>query len=170
MLDLYFQYVVWLNRTLLDGIKWLITNKDAYYVFMCSIPILATIITTMRGQLMVSFNDHKEPTTEQTKEAIDTLGNATEKEREDILKFIESGIEEMTKSGKPKNVNDLEMCKKHLKTLYEHEKLMNHNELMHKIKEEKKPRPIVQYSHILSANEIRRKFENEQRSKSSHRG
>lgn len=170
MLDLYFQYVVWLNQTLVNGIKWLVTNKDAYYVFMCSIPILATIITAMRGQLTVPFDDRKEPTTEQFKEAIDTLGNVTEKEREDILKFIESEIEEMTKKGKPENVNDLEMCKKHLKTLYEHEKLMNHNELMHKIKEEEKPRPIVQYSCILSANEIRSKFENGQRSKSSHRG
>lgn len=44
MFDLYFQYVVWLNRTLLDGIKWLITNEDAQYVFLCSIPIIANIV------------------------------------------------------------------------------------------------------------------------------
>lgn len=79
MLDLYFQYVVWLNQTLLNGIKWLIANENAYYIFMCSIPILATIITAVRGQLMTSIDGHKEPTTEQIKEAIDTLGNATEK-------------------------------------------------------------------------------------------
>ena len=95
MLDLYFQYVVWLNRTLLDGIKWLITNRDAYYIVMCSIPILATIITAMRGQLMASFDDHKESMTAQFKEATSTIGNVTEKEREDIIKFIESGIEEV---------------------------------------------------------------------------
>ena len=170
MLDFCIRYVTFLDRLLIDGIKWLTENDDGYYAFMCLIPILGTIITAMRGQLMMFFDSHKETTTEQIKEAIDTLGNVTEKEREDIIKFIESEIEEMTKKGKPENVNDLEICKKHLKTLYEHEKLMNHNELMRKIKEEEKPRPIVQYSCILSENEIRRKFKNGQRSKSSHRG
>ena len=52
MLDLYFQYVVWLNRTLLEGIKWLITDKNAYYIVMCSIPILATFIEFLRHRVI----------------------------------------------------------------------------------------------------------------------
>lgn len=130
MLDLYFQYVVWLNQTLVNGIKWLITNEDAYYVFMCSIPILATVIQFLKDGI-----SDKELIRKKTQES---LMNA---KQETIYRISR-----------------------------EHEKLMNHNELMHKIKEEEKPRPIVQYSCILSANELRSKFENGQRSKSSHRG
>ena len=52
MLDLYFQYVVWLNQTLVNSIKWLITNENTYYVFMCSIPIVATFIDFLKRRVI----------------------------------------------------------------------------------------------------------------------
>lgn len=48
MLDLYFQYVVWLNRALVNGIKWLINNENTYYIFMCSVPFIGTVIRMLK--------------------------------------------------------------------------------------------------------------------------
>ena len=48
MLDLYFQYVIWLNRTLVNGIKWLVDNDCWYYVTMCLVPVIATTITMVK--------------------------------------------------------------------------------------------------------------------------
>lgn len=52
MLDLYFQYVIWLNRTFANGIKWLITYEDAYYIVMCLIPIVATCIEFLKQRVI----------------------------------------------------------------------------------------------------------------------
>lgn len=166
MLDFCIRYVTYLDRLLIDGIKWLADNDAVYYAFMCLIPVIGTAINVVKDAV------HSYPNQKigQVQDAEASYENVTKEVRKDILSFIESELNGMIENGKPENTDDLLKCEKHLKTLYEHEKLMNHNELMHKIKEEEKPRPIVQYSNILSANEIRSKFKNGQRSKSSHRG
>ena len=48
MIDLYFQYVIWLNQLLANGIKWLINNENAYYIFMCSVPFIGTVISMLK--------------------------------------------------------------------------------------------------------------------------
>jgi len=52
MIDLYFRYVIWLNRTLANGIKWLITYEDGYYIVMCLIPIVATCIEFLKHRVI----------------------------------------------------------------------------------------------------------------------
>ena len=52
MLDLCFQYVIWLDQILVDGIKWLFNNKDTYYIVMCLIPIVTTFIEFLKHRVI----------------------------------------------------------------------------------------------------------------------
>lgn len=87
MLNLYFQYVIWLNRTLLDGIKWLITNKDAYYIIMCSVPIIATFIEFLTHHVI-----DNEMTIQERYEKIERA------QKDDISKLLEIYSHEELKS------------------------------------------------------------------------
>lgn len=61
MLDLYFRYVIRLNQLLVNGIKWLINNENAYYIFMCSVPFIGTVISmskSMKGMIFDGREEH----------------------------------------------------------------------------------------------------------------
>lgn len=96
MLDLYFQYVVWLNRTLLDGIKWLITNRDAYYVVMCSIPIVAAFIEFLKHRII-----DNEMTIQERYEKIERA------QKDDMQKLLEIYSHEELKSMKERIEKEL---------------------------------------------------------------
>lgn len=44
MLDFCIRYVTYLDRLLIDGIKWLVDNDYLYYVIMCLVPFVGATI------------------------------------------------------------------------------------------------------------------------------